>query len=162
MRTDRGTEYVNSRLGGFFKEKGVLHQTTTPYTLQQNGAAERLTRTIMERANAILADAGLPSKFWADAVETASYIRNRSPAATRASTTHELFYGRKPDVSGMRVFGADAHVMVPSELRRKRDRHSEAGMFIGYPDNTKGYNVWLKSGKLKVVTFAEASSSIST
>ena len=40
VRTDRGGEYVNETLRKFFGEKGIVHQTSAPYTPQQNGAAE--------------------------------------------------------------------------------------------------------------------------
>ncbi len=49
VRTDRGSEYLNEATNAFFKAKGVTHQTTAPYTPQQNGAAECIKRTLMER-----------------------------------------------------------------------------------------------------------------
>ena len=60
VRTDRGSEYVNAALTDFFAEKGILHNTTAPYTPQQNGATERLNRTLFERTRAMLFDAKLP------------------------------------------------------------------------------------------------------
>ena len=58
--------------------------------------------------------------------------------------------GNKPDVSGMRVFGTRAFVMVPKELRRKLDPVSEPGIFVGYSTNSKAYRVLL-DGTSKVV-----------
>ena len=61
----------------------------------------------------------------------------------------------------MRIFGAKAYALVPKELRRKLDDHSELGRFIGYPENTKGYKVLLPSGKVIVsadVVFVEGDS----
>ena len=116
----------------------------------KNGAAERLSRTIMERVRAMLADAKLPKQLWAEAALTASYIRNRSPTSTRQLTPWELFYGSKPEVSHMRVFGATIYALVPKQLRQKLDSHTEAGKFVGYEANTKGYRVYLDSGKIIV------------
>ena len=48
-RSHNGTEYVNKNLADFFNSKGVVRETTARYTPEQNGAAERLNRTIMER-----------------------------------------------------------------------------------------------------------------
>ncbi|KAK9806822.1 hypothetical protein WJX72_003845 [[Myrmecia] bisecta] len=90
-RTDNGTEYVNKALSEYFARKGILHQTTVRYTPEQNGAAERLNRTLMEKVRAMLEDSGLPKELWAEAAVTASYIRNRSPVAGRAHTPWELF-----------------------------------------------------------------------
>ena len=38
----------------------IIHQTTVPYNPEQNGAAERVNRTLMERAQAMISDANLP------------------------------------------------------------------------------------------------------
>jgi transposase InsO family protein len=81
VRTDNGGEYINHELGDYFKKKGISHQTTVRYTPEQNGAAERLNRTIMERVRAMLEDSQLPPTLWAEAAVTANYIRLRSPAA---------------------------------------------------------------------------------
>eukprot|EP00955_Chlamydomonas_euryale_P006002 64098-Chlamydomonas_euryale.AAC.1 len=57
IRTDRGGEYLNCELRGFFKSKGIIHQTTAPYSRQQNGSTERLNRTLVEKVRAMLQDA---------------------------------------------------------------------------------------------------------
>jgi transposase InsO family protein len=60
VRTDRGTEFVNHDLSNFFARKGITHQTSAPYTPQQNGKVERINRVIEERVRALLftAEAG--------------------------------------------------------------------------------------------------------
>ena len=158
VRTDRGREYVNSELQAYFDNKGVVHNTTAPYTPEQNGVAERFNRTLMERVRAMLQDAQLEEEYWSAAALTATYVKNRSPSAHSTQTPFELFFGRKPDVSGMRVFGVKAYVHVPKQLRRKLDPLSKAGIFIGYEPNSKAYRVLLESGKVEIsrdVVFVE-------
>ena len=46
---------------------------------EQNGVAERKNRTLMEVAKSMLSSASLPKQFWAEAVDTASYVLNRIP-----------------------------------------------------------------------------------
>jgi hypothetical protein len=160
VRTDNGTEYVNSTVADYFKGKGIVHQTTVPYTPQQNGAAERLNRTIMERVRAMLSDACLPFNLWAEAAVAANYIRQRSPVTDKQQTPWELFYGVKPDVSMMRTFGATAYVLIPKERRKKLDEVSQHGIMVGYQENTKGWRVLLDSEKIIVsrdVVFDETS-----
>nr|GEX14880.1 hypothetical protein [Tanacetum cinerariifolium] len=41
VRTDRGTEFLNTTLNEFFKEEGIEHQTSTARTPEQNGVVER-------------------------------------------------------------------------------------------------------------------------
>ena len=158
VRTDRGGEYLNTELDGYYKSKGVVHQTTAPYTPEQNGVAERFNRTLMERVKAMLLDAKLDKELWAEAAVTANYIKNRSPSSSSTQTPWELFYGRKPDVSNMRVFKARAYVHVPKQLRHKLDPLSQAGTFLGYEPTSKAYRVLLADFKMVVsrnVTFDE-------
>jgi transposase InsO family protein len=60
-RTDNGGEYLNKNLQEYFASKGVVHQTITPYTPEQNVAADRLNRTLEERMRAMLIGADLTS-----------------------------------------------------------------------------------------------------
>ena len=131
VRTDRGGEYLNNELKDFYSAKGIVHQTTAPYTPEQNGKAERLNRTLMERVRAMLQDAKLPNSLWAEAVTTANYIRNRSPVCGDSKTPKELFYGDKPDVSNMKTFGARAYVHIPKAQRQKLDPVSIKGIMVG-------------------------------
>ena len=42
----------------------------------QNGVAERMNRTLLERARCMLSNAGLDKEFWAEAVSSACYLVN--------------------------------------------------------------------------------------
>ena len=143
VRTDRGGEYLCGELKDYLVKKGVVHELTAPYTPEQNGAAERLNRTLEERVRAMLEDSKLPPKLWAEAVSTASYIRNRSPVAGKVKTPVELLHDKKPDISAMRTFGARAYVHIPGKLRTKLDPVSKIGVMVGYEPHTKGYRILL-------------------
>ena len=41
IRSDRGGEYESTAFADFCANHGIIHQTTAPYTPQQNGVAER-------------------------------------------------------------------------------------------------------------------------
>jgi Integrase core domain/GAG-pre-integrase domain len=45
FRSDNGTEFVNYNFTNFFKEKGILHQTTCVYTPEQNEVSEQKKST---------------------------------------------------------------------------------------------------------------------
>jgi transposase InsO family protein len=101
---DNGTEYLNQRFKNFLHDKGVEHQTSAPYTPEQNNAAERLNWTIMERVRAMLVNSQLPRQLWAEAAVTANYLRNRAPTtAAPTKTPWELLYGTKPDVAHLQL-----------------------------------------------------------
>ena len=57
-------------------EAGIKRETTTPYTPEQNGVAERKNRTIMEAVRAMLHDQSLPKFLWAEAANIAVYVQN--------------------------------------------------------------------------------------
>ena len=77
MRTDNGGEFCEKEFEQFYKECGITQQKTTPYTPQHNGIAERMNMSLMEKARSMLSDAGLGQEFWAVAVDTACYLKNR-------------------------------------------------------------------------------------
>nr|GFA36337.1 zinc finger, CCHC-type [Tanacetum cinerariifolium] len=58
--TDRGGEYYDPV---YFQSAGIIHQTTAPYTPQQNGVAERKNRTLKEMMNSMLSYSGLSEGF---------------------------------------------------------------------------------------------------
>lgn len=153
IRSDNGGEFVNTALRGWLQAKGIAHQTSCPYTPQQNGAAERLNRTLMERVRAMLADSGAPHHLWTEALATVVYTRNRLLSARQTKTPWELFTGTKPNVSHLRVFGCAAQVLTP-KARRTSKLHpvGESGILVGYPLGTKGYKVYIPARKTIVIS----------
>lgn len=77
FRTDNGSEFFNNTCGELFKTHGILHQSSCPYTPQQNGVVERRHRHLLETPRAIKFQGNLPSKFWGCCVEAVAYILNR-------------------------------------------------------------------------------------
>ncbi|CAG9104628.1 unnamed protein product [Plutella xylostella] len=142
IRTDNGCEYVNNQFQMFLREHGIEHQTTVPYSPQQNGVAERANRTIMEAARCMLQDAGMDKRLWAEAVNTAIYIKNKSPSrAVKGTTPEEKWTGNKVDLSNLRTFGCVAYAMIPGQKRRKLDAKSKRYIFVGYCTESKGYRL---------------------
>lgn len=145
VQTDRGTEYVNEKLASVFREMGIMHRKTAPYSPEQNGAAERLNRTLLQAVRAMLIDAALPHQMWGEAVLTASFLRNLSPTRESLLTPWERFTGRKPDISKLRVFGSRAYVMVPQRQRGKLDPVAVPGVMVGYEAHLSAWRIWVPS-----------------
>ena len=145
LRTDNGGEYTSKEFETYLKQNGIRHERTVHKTPEQNGVAERMNRTIVETARCMLAEAKLPRKFWAEAVSTAVYLRNRSPtAAVNGMTPFEALTGDKPCVGILRVFGCLAYVHVPKDERRKFDSKSKRCILLGYGSETKAYRLYEK------------------
>ncbi|GJS78154.1 zinc finger, CCHC-type containing protein [Tanacetum coccineum] len=100
LRTDRGGEYYDPV---FFQYVGIIHETTAPYTPQQNGVAERKNRAIKEMVNSMLSYSGLSEGFWGEAMLTACYLLNRVPNKRNKTTPYELWYNKRPNLSYLRV-----------------------------------------------------------
>ncbi|RVW88410.1 Retrovirus-related Pol polyprotein from transposon TNT 1-94 [Vitis vinifera] len=80
LRSDNGGEYIDGGFSEYCVAQGIRMEKTIPGTPQQNGVAERMNRTLNERARSMRLHAGLPKTFWADAVSTAAYLINRGPS----------------------------------------------------------------------------------
>lgn len=76
--TDNGTEYKNEQLSSFLKNHGISHEFSVAYTPQQNGFIERDIRTVFECGRTMLIDSRLPESLWAEAMNTAVYVLNRT------------------------------------------------------------------------------------
>lgn len=152
LRSDNGTEFCNEEMKSFLRRNGIIHQTTVAYTPQQNGVAERMNRTLVEKARCLLSDAKLGKKFWAEALNTSIYLRNRTPtAALKEAVPEEVWTGSKVDVSHLRIFGCKAQVHVPRQKRKKFDPKSRECILTGYCEATKGYRLIDLKNPTKVI-----------
>ena len=143
IRSDNGTEYVNGDFDRYLKECGIQRQLSAPFSPQQNGVAERVNRTLLNSARSMLHYAGLPEKFWAEAVLNATYVKNRvSTKAVNEKVPYEAFWDRKPSVGYLRIFGCDAYAHVPKVNRKKLDSRSKKVTFLGYDLRSKAYRLW--------------------
>jgi transposase InsO family protein len=79
LRTYNGTEYTNDKFRYFCEQHGINRRFIVRMTPQQNGVAERMNRSIAERARCLKLNAGLANIFWADAKSMSCYLINRSP-----------------------------------------------------------------------------------
>lgn len=85
----------------------------------------------------------MPTFLWAEAVNTATYILNRVPCSqTKGTTPYELWIGKKPDLSHLRVFGSEAFAHVPKQLRDKLDAKAKKMLLVGYKGDSAGYRLY--------------------
>lgn len=152
LRTDNGKEYFNDAFSSYLKSEGVIHQSSAPYTPEQNGKAERMNRTLVEKARCMLIDAKLDKNFWAEAINTAAYIVNRSPCRVLDKTPEEVWSGKCPDLSHLRVFGCKAMMHIPKQKRRKFDPKSCQCIMLGYSEQSKAYRLFDVANKKTIIS----------
>jgi hypothetical protein len=102
-----------------------------------------MNMTLMENARCILSGVRLGKVFWEEEVGTTCYLVNRSPLSTLdEKTPQEVWTGKKPSLTHLKVFGCEAYVHVPKENMSKLYKNDEKCIFIGYKDGLKGYKLW--------------------
>jgi hypothetical protein len=140
-RDNRG-EYIYKDVHNICHETGIQLQNTVPYTPQQNGVVEINNRSLKEMTSCMLHARSLPSKLWAEALNCATYIQNRAPhRSVEDRTPFEAWTGDKLDVTHLCIFGSRAWAHIPFEKRKALDPQSTPFIFMGYPDDVKGYRL---------------------
>ena len=145
-------EFCNTDFDNFCKEHGILRHRTVRNTPQQNGVAERMNRTLLEKVRGLLFTSGLPKAFWGEALYSATYLINRSPNRTlEFKTPIEVWTNRKPDLNHLRIFGCAAYA---HHREGKLDPRSIRCVLVGYQQQqgTKGYRLWDRDSKgIKII-----------
>lgn len=152
LRSDNGGEFTSHAFKDFLRIHGIKQQTSAPRTPEQNGVAERNNRTIMETARCMLHGASMDVEFWAEAVVTATYLRNISPKVhLNAKSPEEIWSKRKPDISHLKIFGCRAYALIPKETRKKLDSKATECVMLGYADGSKAYRLYeIATGKILI------------
>jgi transposase InsO family protein len=95
LRSDNGSEYLCKEFESYLEKHGIKHEMTVAYTPEQNGVAERRNRTLVEMARCMMIQSQLSPSFWAEAISTANYLRNRCPSRSiNGQTPHKLWTGK--------------------------------------------------------------------
>lgn len=143
LRTDNGGEFCNKNMQEYMKKIGIKHETTAPYTPQQNVRSQRDNRTIVESVRTMLLQKNLPHFLWAEAVNTAVYLLNMTPTSRNPSKSpHEIWTGKKPSFKHLKVFGSAASVFIPKQHRRKLDAKAKKVIFVGYQGDSTNYRLY--------------------
>ena len=152
LLSDNGLEFDNEKVRKILQQHGVKQRLITPYTPQQNGCAERDNRTLVEAARAMLyAHSNLPKRLWAELVNTAAYIINRTGAsAVEGKSPFELWFGKKPSIKHLKVIGTTCYAYIPGQKRKKLDKKALKCILIGY-NGDDSYRLWhQESGDTKI------------
>ena len=137
LRSDRGGKYLSQAFNDHLRECGIVSQLTPPETPQWNGMSERRNRTLLDMVRSMMSHADLPPSFWGYALETSAFTLNRCPSKSVEKTPYEMWTGKVPNLSFLKIWGSDAYVkrMFTDKLGPKSDKC----FFVGYPKETKRY-----------------------
>lgn len=144
LRSDNGKEYMNKNFEKLCAVSGIKHETTVPYTPEQNGMCERMNRTLIEKVRCMLIDMNLNKSLWAEALHAAANIVNALPNEKNKKSPDEMWFKVKPDLSNFKVFGCKALVMIPYEKRKKLDDKAIECIYLRRAENSKAFRLFNK------------------
>lgn len=143
VRSDNAKEFASKEMNALLRKHSIVHEYSTPYCAAQNGRVERQNRTIVEMARSMLAGADLPLALWAEACKAAALIRNMLPLKRlNGITPAELWYGKKPNIEMLRIYGSKAYAHVNEQFRSKFEPKSKQMLLVGYEPKRKAYRLW--------------------
>jgi len=161
IRTDQGGELAGSL--AFLTACGNHHYKSEPTgsdTPSQNGSVEIYNDKFGARVRSLLYGSSLPATYWSDALRHCVYLHNRLVHSETRRTPFEGYYGIKPDLSTLRVFGSRVCVKRAGDRRAKLDHNDFTGIFLGYTATDKNVvYINLTTGVVKTshhATFDEA------
>ncbi|GJT62465.1 retrotransposon protein, putative, ty1-copia subclass [Tanacetum coccineum] len=132
----------------------TFKQLTPPDTPQHNGVSERRNRTLLDMVRLMMNLTTLPLSFWDYALESVVRILNMVPTKKVDKTPYELWFGKVPNLSYLKVWGCEA--LVKRDTPGKLQQRSVKCIFIGYPKETTGYYFYFPpENKIVVARYAE-------
>jgi Pol polyprotein len=114
--------------------RGIQPHVSSPYTSDQNGAAERAGRMIIECARSLRVASGMPHSLWPEFIRSAAFLLNRTPNRRLGwRTPFEFITGRRPTLSYIRKLGSVAYTLNKNvEKSQKLQERAEIGYLVGY------------------------------
>ena len=161
LQSDGGTggEFFSNDMAEYCRMNGIHQRSSTSYTPEQNGRAERANRTVLNGIRCLLSDSKLGLEYWGFAALTAVYLKNRSPhTALHKSTPYQEWFGIKPNLSQLRVFGNHCWYTIPEEVRKRQGkghkirRNGRRMIHIGYSDKYKAWRLYDPKTKEVIVS----------
>nr|GEY60291.1 hypothetical protein [Tanacetum cinerariifolium] len=154
LRSDRGSEYISQEFKYYLKACGIVQQLTPPYTSQHNGVSEKRNRTLLDMVRSIMNLTTLLLSFWDYALESVTRILNMVSTKKVDKTPYELWYGKVPNLSYLKVW--DCEALMKRDTPDKLQQRFVKRIFIGYPKETVGYYFCFPpKNKIVVARYAE-------
>ena len=149
LHADGGGEYMGNNFQYDLKEEGTIFTYSVPASQQQNGAAERLNQTLLNKSKKMMNLSGLPTKYWPLSCLYANYCRNICPTSGNYITPFEITSGREPTYGHLRVYGCKVWFRHGSQEKFKKfvDDKGIAGTFVGF-EGTHVVRILTEKGKI--------------
>jgi hypothetical protein len=116
----------------------------------------------MDCARTLMIENNVAIKYWKEAINIAVYTLNRVQLKKDSNQTpYELWYGYKPNISYLKVFGSKCYILKESR-KAKFDVKGDEGIYLGYSYKSKAYKCLnlsthknIESAHVRIDEFAE-------
>jgi len=107
---------------------------------------------LVEKAKTMMTGKNIPDYLWGKVVCAATYLTNKSMMSTIfEKTPKEVWAGKKPTISHLKVFGCTTYMHTPKEKRQNFDDKISKCILVGYSKESKAYRVYeLKTKKVQI------------
>ena len=140
LRADNGLEFCNHEFDSYCADHGIARHRTVRLTPQQNGLAEKMNRTLMDKVKSMLIQSQFPKGLWAEILLTTSYLVNLSPSVPLDfKTPFKKWHGKPVNYDSLKVFGCPAYAHVSQGKLAPR---AVKGKLIWYPEGVKAFKLW--------------------
>lgn len=113
-----------------FTLRRIVHQTSVLCSPQQNGLAERMNRTLVEKASSMLHYNAVEPTWSAEAINCSADLINQLPSSAYRNVLYDRWTGKLPDSSHLRVFGSKGFAQKSKESRSKLDYERSGRLVI--------------------------------
>ena len=104
---------------------------------------------MLDMIRSMMSNAILPKSFWRHALDSTALTINMVPSKSVEKTPYELWFGKTPNMSYLKIQGCEVFVKRP--MSDKLDPKADKCFFVGYPKETKGYYFYYQSENKLVV-----------
>ncbi len=153
IRCDQGGELASSHdfISSVMEENKYAVEPTGADSPSQNGAVEKWNDVLAVTVRSLLYGAGLDARFWSQALLHAVYLHNRRVHSATQTTPYEAWYGKRPNLKNLKIFGSRVCVKVSGHRPAKLDKHHFDGIFLGFSATDANIRYLdLNSGRLKI------------
>lgn len=140
LRTDNSLEFCFDEFNAFCKEEDIVRHHTVVGTPHQNGVAEGMKRTIMEKVHCMLSSSKFPKSLWDELALTNCFLINWSPSlGIDKQTPIEVWLSNLVTYFDLKIIGCPTNAYFDN---RKLKPSSTKCVFLGYKSGVKGYKLW--------------------
>jgi hypothetical protein len=157
LRANAGSQFTSKQFSRFCQSECINLSLAAPKCFSQSHLVERAWQTVTSMTRLMLVHARLPDTYYYHALRYATAIFNvlsvkgifNKDGVT--STPHELCRGHKPSmIQEFKVFGCPCVAKkylatIDGSQQSKQTERGIRGVFIGFPENQKGYLIYVPS-----------------